>query len=211
MYLLIIVMTCLCLDTSTCRWVVHSGESLPAWRCERWQLAYCSHSLLQQGGFHISLFVSPGPFRFSVSLLIFHSVSQMSVWWVILWSFYILLVIICTVLLICLHISFSVSRALWIELTGLCMALCGRLPVTISFMHIHRTSPLIFFMFFHSPQPTTRYVSMSVSKCTYTSFVSFSFFPFYLSVFFFCQKSECLCFYSIIFLPMCSSICFLSY
>lgn len=158
-------------------------------------------------GLRISLFVSPGPFRFSVSLLIFRSVSQMSVWWVMLWSFYILLVIICTVLLIRRHISFSVSRALWIELTGLCMAWCGCLPVTISFMHIHRTSPLIFFMFFHSPQPTTRYVSMSVCQSAHTLPLFLSpFFPFYLSVFFLPADNKWRVSVSV-FIPLFSSPC----
>lgn len=46
--------------------------------------------------------------------------------------------------------------------------LCGRLPVTISFMHIRHASPLIFFMFSHSPQPATRYVSMSVCLGAHT-------------------------------------------
>lgn len=46
-----------------------------------------------------------------------------------------------------------------------------RLCVCVSsflFMHIRRTSPLIFFMFFYFPQPATRYVSMSVCQSAYT-------------------------------------------
>lgn len=55
-------------------------------------------------------------------------------------------------------------------------ALCGCLLVTILFMRIRHIFPLIFFMFFPFPQPATRYVSMSGSGCTYTSFfLSFSF------------------------------------
>lgn len=39
------------LPPSASRWVVHSGEPLPARRRERWKLAHGSHPLLQQGGF----------------------------------------------------------------------------------------------------------------------------------------------------------------
>lgn len=44
----------------------------------------------------------------------------------------------------------------------------GASPVTTSFVHIRRASLLIFFMFFHSPQPSTRYVSMSVCQSAHT-------------------------------------------
>lgn len=138
--------------TCSCRWVVHSGESLRARRSERWQLAYCAHSLLQQGGSvcrhscHISI-LTYAPVCVSLE------VSDIPL-------------VTCIVLLICRHVSFSVSRALWTELTAVCAGLCGLLPA--SFVHIHRTSLLIFFMFFHSPQPSTRYVSMSVCQSAHT-------------------------------------------
>lgn len=153
------------LDPSRCRWIVYSGESVPAGRRERWRLAYCSHPLLQQGGFtHLCLWVLT--VRISDLLWIFHSESLMSVWWLLLWSFTLFVPYFWCVG----RIVFSAGEALWIEPRGVCVfaLLCGRLPVTISFMHIRGASPLIFFMFSHSPQPATRYVSMSVCLGAHT-------------------------------------------
>ncbi len=97
-------------------------------------------------------------------------------------KFYIFLVIICTVLLICRQNSFPANRALKVELKGFCLHTVTWAFAFISFMHIHHTSPLIFFMFFHSPQPATRYVSMSVCQVAHTLSYFFVLLPsFFLS------------------------------
>lgn len=61
-----------------------------------------------------------------------------------------------------------VLLSVWFEL-WLCSLFWGRLFLAILFMHIHCTS-LIFIVFFHSLQPTTRYVSMSVCLSTHVYF-----------------------------------------
>lgn len=161
------------------RWIFHSGESLRAWRCEWRQLAHSSHPLLQQGEF-TSQFARP--FQSLISLLISDIFTLlMSVWWVISWSvfscdgfaFYLF------ELLVHLQKCFSaVMPAKHFELIWdvcACIPLCGCLLVTILFMHIRRTSPLIFFIFFHFPQPATRYVSMSVCQSAHTVHLPLSF------------------------------------
>ena len=161
-----------------CRWILHSSESLPPRGRERWKLAHSSHPLLQQGGF-TSQFVC-------VSETVLISDLTFCVTDVCLISYPLkFLKFCCDHFLLLMHqrISFSAfTPTKQFQLSwSLCVfvALCGRLLFNTLLMHIRHTSPLIFFMFFHFPQPATRYVSMSVCQGTHTPpsihlFLSFS-------------------------------------